>query len=164
MRKALFFLVPVLFILSGCGNTFRVYHDLDPETDFSQYKTYSFLDFTDGNKKTITGMELERIRTAFARELESMGFHYMDGDSDLKVKITVYFREKRDFTYGFYFPSSYNYIERALAVDIFEGSSKKHVWHSAAVGEVARTPEKRAEELPAQVQGLFQSFPVTRDA
>ena len=37
------------------------------------------MDFTEGNKKTITGMELERIRVAFARELEQRGLEFRGG-------------------------------------------------------------------------------------
>jgi hypothetical protein len=160
MKKLTLVIVSVALLLTGCGNAFRVYHDLDMEADFSQYKTYSFLDWTDGNKKTITGMERERIRAVFARQLEDMGFDYMNEGGDMQVKITVYFREAKRFSYGFYYPDSYNYIERALAVDIFERGTKKHIWHSAAVGEIGRTPMERAEELPEQVAEMFEAFPV----
>lgn len=160
MKQLALVIVSVALLLTGCGNAFRVYHDLDMETDFSQYKTYSFLDWTDGNKKTITGMERERIRAVFARQLEDMGFDYMNEGGDMQVKITVYFREAKRFSYGFYYPDSYNYIERALAVDIFERGTKKHIWHSAAVGEIGRTPMERAEELPEQVAEMFEAFPV----
>ena len=156
------FILPVLLLLTGCGNSFRVYQDLDPAAAFDQYETYSFLDWTEGNKKTITGIELERIRAQFARELEKKGLRYQQDSSDVKVKITVYFREANRPTYGYYYgyyPASYGYIERALAVDSFEGATKKHIWHSAAVGAVGRTPEKRAEELPGQVEEMFKSFP-----
>ena len=106
----------------------------------------------------MTGMELGRIRAQLSRELEAKGLSYVPEGGDLKVKVTVYFRNAKDRHYGYY-PGSYNYIERALAVDIWEGASKKHVWHSAAVGEVGRTPEDRAEELPEQVAEMFEKFP-----
>ena len=149
-------------MLTGCGNTFRVYQDRDPDVDFDNYKTYAFLDWTDGNKKTITGMELERIRAQFARELEKKGLSYQAEGADVQVKITVYFREASQPSPGYYYgyyPGSYRYIERALAVDIFESGTKKHIWHSAAVGAVASTPEKRAEELPGQVSEMLKTFP-----
>ncbi|MCF8225611.1 MAG: DUF4136 domain-containing protein [Bacteroidales bacterium] len=159
MKRLAFLLIPTLLVLSGCGNAFRVYHDQDPEAGFDKYSTYSFLDWTEGNKNTITGMELERIRTAFARELENKGLEYNQDSADLQVKITVYFREKQNYMYGYYYPHSYKYIERALAVDIFETATRKHIWHSAAVGEVGRTPEIRAEELPEQVEKMLEKYP-----
>jgi len=158
MKRIYFLLVAIALVLGGCGNAFRVYHDVDTSADFDQYQTYTFLDWTDGNKKTITGIELERIRAQFAKELEAKGLTYVPEGGDLKVKVTVYFRNARDRHYGYY-PGSYNYIERALAVDIFEGASKKHIWHSAAVGEVGRTPEVRAEDLPEQISEMFEKYP-----
>lgn len=148
-----------LLLLSGCGNSFRVYHDIDPTASFDSYKTYSFLDWTEGNKKTITGIELNRIRNEFALELEKRGLVYQPENADIKVKITVYFREARQPGYGWYYPGTYNYVERALSVDVFDGATKQHVWHSAAVGEVAQSPEKRAEDLPKQVQKMFEYYP-----
>ncbi|MEX0988400.1 MAG: DUF4136 domain-containing protein [Bacteroidales bacterium] len=175
MKKLIIALIPVIFLLSGCGNSFRVYHDLDPEADFSQYSTYSFMDWSDGNKKTITGMELERIRASFARELEKKGLAFKDAGADLQVKITVYFREAKSpqygpiypdyhfyhpFHYSYPYPSTYNFIERALVVDIYDTSNNRHVWNSAAVGEVGRSPEIRAEDLPKQVARMIEELPV----
>ena len=54
-------LIFALALFSGCGSSMRIYSDLDEAGKFSQYSTYSFMDFTDGNKKTITG--IERIRS-----------------------------------------------------------------------------------------------------
>lgn len=160
MKKYIIFILPVVLLLTGCGNTFRVYHDADPAADFDQYRTYAFLDWTEGNKKTITGIELERILAQFARELEKKGLSYQPEGADLQVKITVYFREASEPTRGYYYyPASYRYIERALAVDIFESGTKKHIWHSAAVGAVGTTPEKRAEQLPGQVSEMLKTLP-----
>ncbi len=174
MKKILFALLPVLLLATGCGSTFRVYQDLDTSTDFGQYETYSFLDWTEGNKKTINGMERERIRAGFARELEKMGLTYDEENADLKVKITVYFREATHPQYnyggyGYYRPypypyySQYHYIERALTVDIFDAVTQKQVWYSAAVGEVGRSPESRARHLPRQVTEMLEGLPLQQE-
>ena len=160
MRNIAKFIFPLLLLLTGCGNAFKVYYDYDHEVDFSKYKTYTFLDWTEGNREVITGMERERIRTAFAREFEQRGFKYVEQGADIAVKITVYFREARRPIHGFYYPDYYNYVERALAVDLFERDTRRHIWHSAAVGEVEQSPEERAEELPDLVHSIFEAFPV----
>jgi len=51
-------------------------------------------------------------------------------------------------------------MERALAVDMYDNLSRKHVWHGAAVGELAYDPASRAEELPAVVAKIFERYPV----
>jgi len=159
--------------MTGCGNTFRVYHDLDPQADFKQYETYSFLDWTDGNKKTITDLELERIRAGFARELERMGLTYDADHADMEVKITVFFRKAEQPMYQYYgypyyppypYYNEYHYIERALTVDMYDSETQKQIWHSAAVGEVAKTPELRAKHLPKQVEKMLADFPAQKDS
>ena len=147
-----------LMILSGCGSSVRIYSDLDENGRFDQYSTYDFLEFSEGNKKTISGMELERIRVAFARELEKRGLEYTEKNGDISVQITVYHREAS--TGSYYYPSRYNYLERALAIDLYDNKTRKHVWHCAAVGELEYDPQKRASGLPEVVSRIFEEYPM----
>lgn len=146
-----------LILFSACGPSVRLYSDVDDSASFDQYRTYSFLDFSDGNKKTITGMELERIRVAFAKEIESRGLSYAEQDGDVSVKITVYHREAaRGFGYG----GIYHHLERAISVDMYDNLSRKHIWHCAAVGELESDPEQRAAGLSHMASRIFQRYPV----
>ncbi len=147
-----------LFILSGCGASMRVFSDIDDAGNFDQYSTYSFVDFSDGNKKTITGMELERIRVAFARELELRGLDYVEENGEVSVKITVYHRQAMDPYPGHRW--RYNYMERALSVDLYDNTSMKHIWHCTAIGELIYDPAERAQNLPAVVAEIFKKYPV----
>ena len=151
-------IITSLLVLSGCNASMRVFSDIDDSGRFDEYSTYSFMDFSDGNKNTITGMELERIRVAFARELEQRGLEYVEENGDISVKITVYHRQALDRYYGHRW--RYNYMERALTVDIYDNSTMKHVWHCAAVGELDYDPERRAENLPLVVAEIFERYPV----
>ncbi|MEN8226559.1 MAG: DUF4136 domain-containing protein [Bacteroidota bacterium] len=145
-------------LLNGCGSSMRVYYDLDDATSFEQYATYSFMDFTDGNKETITGMELERIRVAIARELEQRGLQFVEENGDVSVKITVYHREAMDRYYGYRW--RYNFMERAIAVDMYDNQARKHVWHCAAVDELDYDPEERAAKLHEVASEIFERYPV----
>lgn len=157
-RLALILGIFALGLLTGCGAAVRIYTDVDPSGAFGAYTTYSFLDFTEGNKKTITGMELERIRVAFARELENRGFRFVEEGGDVSVQITVYHRQGMD---PYYFgPHRRAYMERALAIDMFDNLTKKHVWHCAAVGELVYDTEQRAERLPEVVTEIFLKYPL----
>jgi hypothetical protein len=147
-----------MVILSGCGSSVRIYSDTDEAGRFDQYSSYDFLEFTEGNKKTISGMELERIRVAFAREIENRGLKFAEKDGDVSVQITVYHREA---TEGYYsYPGMYNYMERAIAVDLYDNQIRKHVWHCAAVGELEYDPQKRATGLSEVVEKIFERYPV----
>ena len=159
MKKILIpFILASMIVLLGCGSSVRIFTDIDDAGQFEQYGSYSFLDFTEGNLETITGMELERIRVAIARELERRGLEYVEKDGDVSVKITVYHRQALD---GFYRSSwRYNYLERALAVDVYDNVTRKHVWHGAAVGELVYDPQERAERLPEVAAMIFEKYPV----
>lgn len=147
-----------LLTLSGCGPTINVFSDLNDEGRFEQYATYNFQEFSEGNKKTIAGMELERIRVAFAREFEQRGFKYEDRNSDVSVKITVFHREATDRSYRY--SGGYNYMERAISVDMYDNVTRTHVWHCAAVGELVYDPAERADVLPDVVAKIFEKYPV----
>jgi hypothetical protein len=155
--------IPLIFlsllILSGCGSSVRIYSDIDDSGRFDQYASYDFLEFSEGNLKTISEMELERIRVAFARELESKGLKFAEKDGDVSVQITVYHREASQASYGYY-PSMYNYMERAIAIDLYDNQTRKHVWHCAAVGELEYDPQQRASGLPELVASIFEKYPV----
>ena len=158
MKKiCILFLSVSMAILSGCGPSVRIFADLDDSGTFEQYTTYNFLDFTEGNQKTINGMELERIRVAFARELEQKGLHFVEEDGDVSLQITVYHRQSMDHYY--YHPGRYNYMERALTVDMYDNHTRKHVWHCAAVGELSYDPAERADKLPGVVAEMFAKYP-----
>ena len=150
------FLLPMAFLVS-CGPSVRLYSDRDHETSFEQYATYNFMDFSVGNKNTISGMELERIRVAFARELENRGLTFSEENPDVSVRITVYHREAARSA-GYY--GVYHHMERALSIDMYDNHSMKHVWHCAAVVELVPDPERRAEELPLLVARIFERYPV----
>lgn len=157
-RKIIPLWILSVILLSGCGASVRLYSDIDDAASFDQYTTYNFQDFTEGNKKTITGMELERIRVAFARELESRGLAFEEGGADVSVKITVYHRQAASGYYGY--PGRYNYMERAISIDMYDNHSKMHIWHCAAVGELEYDPDERAAGLPVVVAKIFERYPV----
>ena len=156
--KRIIIYISLLGMLAGFGAPVRIYTDVDQTGNFETYATYSFLDFTEGNKKTITGMELERIRVAFARELEQRGLRFVEEAGDVSVQITVYHRQGMDPYY--YAPHRRSYMERALAIDMYDNLNRKHVWHCTAVGELVYDPELRAEKLPELVAKIFEAYPV----
>lgn len=157
-RVFLFLAIAAVGILTSCTPSIRIYADLESTAPFPSYQTYTFLDFTDGNKKTITGMELERIRVAFAREIEQKGLKFSDDRPDVTVQITVYHREALDR--GYYYYPTRSYMERAVSVDMFDVHTKKHVWHCAAVGELSSDPGQRAENFPKVAKMIFDKYPM----
>lgn len=157
IRKIVPFCILSLLFLSACGPSVSLYSDIDDTVEFDQFTTYNFLDFTQGNKKTITGMELERIRVAFAKEIENRGLSYAEEDSDVSIRIIVYHRQAAR-GYGYW--GVYNSLERAISVDMYDNQSMKHIWHCAAVGELEYDPEQRAAGLSNLAARIFERYPV----
>ena len=156
-RKIIPLCILTMVVLSACGPSWSLYSDIDDTATFDQYSTYNFLDFTEGNKKTITGMELERIRVAFSKEIESRGFTFSEENGDVSVRITVYHRQAAR---GYGYRGVYNHLERAISVDMYDNQSMKHIWHCAAVGELEHDPEQRAAELSDLAARIFERYPV----
>lgn len=144
-------------LLSGCGPSIRLYSDMDDSARFEQYTTYSFLEFSEGNLKTVTGIELERIRVAFAKAIESRGLTFTEENGDVSVKITIFHRQAAD-GYGYW--GVYNYMERAVSVDMYDNQSMKHIWHCAGVSELVYDSEERAAQLPQLVTRIFERYPI----
>ena len=157
-RKIIALWIFSTLLFSGCGSSVKLYTDVDDSATFDQYTSYNFLDFSEGNKEIITGMELERIRVAFARELESRGLTFAEDNADVSVKITVYHRQASNGYYGY--AGRYNYLERAIAVDMYDNQIQKHVWHCAASGELEYDPQERAAGLPIVAAQIFERYPV----
>ena len=145
-----------MVLLSACGPSVSLYSDIDESASFDQYTTYNFMDFSEGNLKTITGMELERIRVAFAKEIETRGLSFAE-DGDVSVKITVYHRQAAN-AYGY--SGVYHHLERAISVDMYDNLSMQHIWHCAAVGELEYDPEQRAAGLSGLVARIFERYPI----
>lgn len=161
IRKLVPIFVLTMLLLNGCGPSVRLYSDVDKSARFDQYTTYSFLEYSEGNIKTITGMELERIRVAFAREIEKHGLTFVEAGGDVSFKITVYHRQTAR---GSGYWGIYNYMERAIAVDMYDNQSMKHIWQCAASGELENDAGAREASLPVVVSKIFARYPVTATA
>ena len=117
----------------------------------------AFIDYSQWSVKDRLAL-LERIRVAFAREIEQKGFKFSDDYPDVTIQITVYHREAMDR--GYYYYPTRSYMERAISVDLFDTNTKKHVWHGAAVGELNSDPGQRAENMPEVAKAIFDKYPM----
>jgi hypothetical protein len=149
----------LLAMLGACAPSVRIVSDRDETAAFDKFRTYTFMEFTEGNIKTIPGMELERLKVAFAREIEKRGLVYVGENADINVQIVVYHREASSGTH-YYRPYRYNYMERAIAIDFYDNATRMHIWHAAAVGELQSDPQKRSENFPKVAAALMEQYPV----
>lgn len=178
----LFSLMALIIAMVSCS-TVKVVVDLDTNTDFSKYSTYSFLGWQDESDKILTDMDHDRVRNAFISEFERRGLKPVEENGDMEVSLFVVVDQKTSVTaytnyyggrYGGYYrygggwgmghaSTSYqesDYLKGTLVMDVFDGESKKQVWQGIATKTVSENPQKREKSIPASITSLMRKFPV----
>jgi len=178
-------LLPVLAMtvaVISCS-TVKVVTDVDKTTDFSQYKTYSFLGWQNNSDRILTDFDKKRMRDAFISEFERRGLEPVADNGDMQVSLFVVVDQKTSVSaytdfyggrygvyhrYGYgwgygYANTTYNqhdYLEGTLVMDVFDGKSKDQIWQGIVTKTVNEIPEKRANTIPTSIQSLMRKFPV----
>jgi len=178
----LFSILALAMALVSCS-TVKVVVDMDKTTDFSQYKTYSFLGWQNDSDKILNEFDKKRIRDAFISEFERRGLKPVPDNGDMQVSLFIvvdqktsvsaytnyyggryggYHRYGMGWGYG-YASTTYSendYLEGTLVMDVFDGKTKNQVWQGIATKTVNETPEKREKSIPSNIQALMRKFPV----
>ena len=122
----------VVLVNAGCSSV-SVNHDYDPQVNFSQYKTFSFLPFP--TKIDVNQLVVRRITDAMARELEAKGLRQVSQNPNFLIAMHGATQEKldvQDWGYssmrGAYWGqrdiSVHQYTEGTLIVDFIDAQSK----------------------------------------
>jgi hypothetical protein len=168
--------------LAACSQT-STRSDYDPAADFSGYRAYTWV--TDdlmvqpraATDPTISPLVQQRIHDAIDTALQAKGFAEDAGAADFVVAFTVGLRDRVRVDHwgpygGFYRPygryggfgMSYsqplatNYTEGTLAIDVFDGQTRRPVWNGTATKIVNETDE-RPEEIQRIVNAVLADFP-----
>lgn len=75
-------------LLTSCSSGLQVRNDIDPSTDFSQYKTYNFFEpmgIESGYNSPVFG---EHFRASITNEMAARGYRIANG-SDLLINVTL---------------------------------------------------------------------------
>lgn len=170
-------------LLTGCAPTIAVTQDYDKEVDFSSFKSFGFLAWSDASIKTINELDRKRIEREVKAELTSRGMTFIDGVGDVMVGFHLIIETKTGTTaYTSYYGgmgygyggmgygggmssttySQYEYQVGTLILDIFDVSTKQLVWESIANGEVNRSknPNEAETKLKRLIFRMFQNYPV----
>lgn len=188
-RMALLGLVGLL--ATGCS-TIQAHHDSDPQAPFATYKTFAWVTEEPLIKPEVGMTSSDRtanplldpiIRGAVERNLAAKGFLQTrdPATADLVVSFSVGARDKIDvnsypvgagYRYGGgwgygggYATDVDTYTEGVLALDFFDGKTKRAVWHGYATKRLSSspTPEKRQATIDQATDAILAEFP-TRGA
>ena len=183
MIKA-YVLLALLMALASCSSV-KVAVKMEEDTDFSKYKTYSFLGWQNNSGDLLSAEDKAIMRDAFVKEFKRRGLDMVDANGDLLISLFIITSEETAFsgyndyvgrTYvGYnYYPgglgsptgtSNNNYRTRSkmvgtLIMDAFDGKSKESVWQAIANATVEKKPENRPKTMPGKIATIMNSFPV----
>ena len=170
-------------LLSSCASTPPVITNAAPGFDIAAYRTFSFIEplSTDnGNVRTILSNELI---APTRRELEWLGFRYVESGGDLLINfvvstretlqtrsapttgVSVYHGRGRYRTWGGYnmAVSTTEVIQRTegtLGIDMIDAKRRELVWEGAVSGRVTDDSQRnRAAAVDAGVHEILARFP-----
>ncbi|GLS83643.1 DUF4136 domain-containing protein [Paraferrimonas haliotis] len=173
-------------VLAACS-TVTTEFDYNPEVDFSQYKTYAWVDNSSEDEQAdayhMEGLTDQRIRRAVDEQLSAKGFTKVAvEDADLMVNYLTKLEKKVNVdtfhsNYGyhpFYDPFwGYHggpsrtetrvreYQQGTLILDLIDNESDKLVWRGALADTVKQksTPAERETAINEAVTKILQSYP-----
>lgn len=171
MRK-MFGLLVVFAVMATPALAQKITIDYAHDFDFSQVKTFTYVDTPDSN----TGNDLadDRLRNAILTELREGGLNQVASDGDLYVTYHVTTQDNTTFNttsygyggwgpgwggygrwgYGGYYGGpvdsttrSYTYTDGTLIIDAYEPGDKKMVWRGTGTVTLKEKPEKVSNQI-----------------
>jgi hypothetical protein len=172
----------VVGLLGACATTPKTFSNVDPEADFSQYRTFGFLDTLSTDNAEYESLTTNFLKVAVAQQMDLRSYEFSK-DPDLRVNFFINTEEKiqsrsvptaggyygyRDPYYGgmggygmAYETQVTQYTQGTLNIDVVDTRTNKLVWEGAVVGritdEVVRNLEKSIDQAVLEV---FKNFPV----
>lgn len=163
-------------VAAGCGGPpLTIDTDYDTDTDFSKYKSFTWMQGSKPSEKDIDGLTQQRIREAIEAELPKHGLKQAENGGDLAANYQISIQHKIKQSnasvgvgYG-WGPAhigvskspSREYDEGTLIFDLVDPKTKQLIWRGTAVGTVHpdASPEERKENIKKAVGHLLAEYP-----
>lgn len=163
-------------LLTACttGKSYKTYDDYNPNIDFTNYQTFSFISdnpmIVSSAQGAVSPLLQGRIMNAIRADLSRKGFRYVtDPESaDMAISFTVGARDQikvdqypasyrtgygsyyRGYGYGMNYATETRvrqYTEGQLAIDVFDVRSKTPAFHGSASTRVNNSDRENIEEF-----------------
>ena len=179
-----------LHSVAGCATSPDVWVDYNPQSNFAQYKTFSFATPLDTDSDDYQSILSQRLIAATTRELEARGLRRVSDAAQLQVNFKLLWTERAQVTtyaapmiglgygYGYrgwgwrsglygawplYPTQSYvtPYFESTLRIDIVDIAQRQRVW-VGLISDFSNDPTNEAAPygLEAAVAAAFAKFPL----
>jgi len=186
-NKSSVIVIAIIFMLSlaACSSHMDAWSDYDPAADFTGLQSYSWLSENSFLTPTpdephATELNDRRIRAAAERVMVDKNFIKRSLDeADIEISFTVGTRQKIEtldrgvewyrssYWYGdrvlMNQPEVRTYTEGTLAIDIFDRTTKKQIWHGWA-SERIRAGADVEKLINEAVEAILSEFPPISNA
>ncbi|KZY70908.1 hypothetical protein A3742_15010 [Oleiphilus sp. HI0071] len=175
-------LLVVIFALSACATGPRTHAIFEPDTDFSVFSTFGFVEslaLADGQYR---GIEERYLIESIRKELSARGLTESQ-EAELLVNFHVSQKEKLRTTttpsssvgyYSYRGGAGYHgsvgmsfetrtsqYTEGTLNIDVIDAEDRQVIWEGVAVGRMKETPpEDLKGYIGGVVEAVFDQYPV----
>lgn len=171
-------LVALAALFAGCGGGIELNNDFDQQLDFSQFKTFQWVD----NKNQTNDLISSRVKSAVVNELTGKGMVQAADNPDVLVIYHAGTQDKVDisdygYSYGGYGRyggayggaygagsggiSTYNYTEGTLIIDIIDAASQQLAWRGTGTDVLKDNPsaEQITEGVNKAVAAILSQYP-----
>lgn len=169
-------------VLAACSSI-SVNADYDPDTEFGNLRTYSWLpeDPADTDPRAGNQFVSTRVSEAIERELAALGYDQVDSGADFGVGFSISVRHGIDTYsepvyyghygrygghggYGMGYGAStqvYEYTEGMLQIDLVDTQASTLLWRGTGSARLRenQTPEESTERINAVVAKVLGQFP-----
>ncbi|HEY5692559.1 MAG TPA: DUF4136 domain-containing protein [Cyclobacteriaceae bacterium] len=170
--KSLLISISVLFALAGCN--VKVHSSFDRTQDFSQYKTFCWLngcDFTYTGPTYLNDSLLrEKIKNSIIAELNKKGYTQDDSQPDLLIDFHISVKNESSIIYHHDDDDHYdykpfpeeeiiNYLKGTIVIYMVDKSAGKMVWRSEAIGYMDTHPDLSEKNIRNGIATALKNFP-----
>ena len=183
-RYVVFNIVIIGVLLAGCSGI-KVTADQGKTTDYSKYKTYSFLGWQNGSEKLFSPEEKEWMYAAFDKEFTKRDMTFVKGGGDMAISLYLVLNDELSVSgyssyygsgaYGSYSTYGYGYgyggtssgsfakkkTEKGTVImNVFDEKSGEQIWQGIMTSGITKDPAKRKGSIPKKVNALMSKFPI----
>ena len=173
-------LVLAIGLSTACSAGVTVNADWAPDTNFSNFHTYSWLpDAQSDGSGVANAITDERIKLAVDSNLAGKGFRKVSGNPDLMIGYQITTKENVSYQtvgnawggmgwgwgggwgMGSSTTTAYHTTVGTLVMSIFQTEGKKMVWHGSGSTDLATSvnPDERQEMIDSAVRKILKDFP-----
>ncbi len=168
MQRVVFVLVGLMLLFAGRSSAADVKTDYDRNTNFAQYKTYSW-----EQVQTRDPLMVDRIKSAVNGSLAAKGLTEVPTGGDLSIlaievthnqqTLDTFYNNfgggRRFGGFGDATTTTETYRVGTLVVDLSDPATKKLVWRGSASDTLSDKSEKNIDNLDKGVVKMFKKFP-----